>query len=143
MINKKDPHRYDDMIYLERPSSPRKKMSILERSAQFAPFAALTGHNEAILETQRLTDEKIILSEEAKNDISFKLNILEEHILHHPKIKVIYYMADERKEGGSYKSIIENLKKIDTYEKQLIFVNHKRIPIEDVISIESDLFLEY
>lgn len=138
MTNKNDPHRYDDMVYLNRPSSPRKKMSILDRSAQFAPFAALTGHSDAILESERLTDEKIILSEEMILFINIQLQKLKE--MHFPKVNITYFISDNKKNGGSYKNEDCSIKKIDELNHSIILKNQKVIKIENIVNIDFDPF---
>ena len=120
-MNQQNIHSYDDIIHLSRPISKKHpQMPIRDRAAQFAPFAALTGHKEAISETERLTDAKRILL----------------HIKEQPKIRVTYFKADERKEGGAYLTLIMNLKRIDDYNRRLIFSDHSWIPLDDIYEIE-------
>ena len=131
-MNQQNIHSYDDIIHLSRPISKKHpQMPIRDRAAQFAPFAALTGHKEAISETERLTDAKRILDE---NRNMLNNERLQEILL--PKIRVTYFKADERKEGGAYLTLIMNLKRIDDYNRRLIFSDHSWIPLDDIYEIE-------
>ena len=72
---------YDDIINLpHHVSKTRPQMSMLDRAAQFSPFAALTGYDAAIKETGRLTDDKIDMDEEALNILDLKFHILIESL---------------------------------------------------------------
>ena len=92
---------YDDIINLPRHVSDKHPhMSIHDRAAQFAPFAALTGHSEAVSETARYVDEKIDLGEDAIKEIQDALNYIQEHITESPQVTITYFVADGRKRGG-------------------------------------------
>ena len=94
--------QYDDIINLpHHVSKTRPQMSMLDRAAQFSPFAALTGYDAAIKETGRLTDEKVNLSEEEKEALDRKQQILLEKLADHPAITVIFFVPDEKKIGRS------------------------------------------
>ena len=109
-MNQQNIHSYDDIIHLSRPISKKHpQMPIRDRAAQFAPFAALTGHKEAISETERLTDAKRILDENRNMLNNERLQEILLHIKEQPKIRVTYFKADERKEGGAYLTLIMNL----------------------------------
>lgn len=143
MIDKfnQDPHRYDDIIEMEYPyPTLRKRMTLLARGAQFAPFAALTGHDASVKEMARLTEHKIELSEQQKILIDLKLNYLLSHIENHPYVNVTYFLEDERKEGGAYLNKVGCLKKIDEQLHRVVFEDLEMIRIEDIYSIESDIF---
>ena len=128
--------KYDSIINLpHHKSKNHPPMTIEQRAAQFAPFAALTGYKEAILEESRLTDEKIIISDELKDIINDKLNYIKENISTKPKIKIRYFIKDKTKNGGRYEEISTNVKKIDIYNKTLILVNNIKINFDDIISI--------
>lgn len=142
-MNKYDtnPHRYDDIIHLKYPyKTSRKKMSLNMRGAQFAPFAALTGHDASVKETARLTDTRIELNEQQKSIVDMKLSYLSSIISQLPKISVVYFEEDLKKEGGAYRNKEGSLKKIDEYTKRLIFEDKSYIYISDIYTIESDLF---
>lgn len=134
---------YDDIINLpHHVSKTRPQMSMINRAAQFSPFAALTGYDAAIQETGRLTDEKIELGEEEKAVLDRKQHYLTDMISAQPEITVTYFLPDETKSGGSYLSITGKLKRIDEYERMMILTDGKRIPLDDILDIESELFCE-
>ena len=113
-------NHYEDIINLPHHiSKTRPQMSMIDRAAQFSPFAALTGYDAAIQETGRLTDEKIDLGEEAKTVLDRKQHYLSDIISVQPEITVTYFLPDERKSGGSYLSVTGKLKRIDEYERKL------------------------
>ena len=92
---------YDDIIHLPRPVSRRRpRMSNLDRAAQFAPFAALTGHEEAVKETARLTVKKLELDEQAKQILNRKLRIIAERIEDMPRINIRYFVPDDKKRAA-------------------------------------------
>lgn len=136
-MNQQNIHSYDDIIDLPRPISKKhSQMPVRDRAAQFAPFAALTGHKEAISETERLTDRKKILDENRNMLNNERLQEILLHIREQPKIRVTYFKSDERKEGGAYLTLIMNLKRIDDYNRRLIFSDHSWIPLDDIYEIE-------
>lgn len=121
-------------------SKTRPQMSELERAAQFSPFAALTGYDAAISETGRLTDEKIELGEETKAVLDMKQQYLLDMISDQPEITVTYFIPDTKKSGGAYVSVTGNLKRIDEYERLMLLSTGEKIPLDDIMDIESDLF---
>lgn len=121
-------------------SKTRPQMSELERAAQFSPFAALTGYDAAISETGRLTDEKIELGEETKALLDMKQQYLLDMISDQPEITVTYFIPDTKKSGGAYVSVTGNLKRIDEYERLMLLTTGEKIPLDDIMDIESDLF---
>ena len=132
---------YDDMINMPCPTSPRHpRMPRADRAAQFAPFAALTGYDAAIDETGRLTDTKIDISEDMREKLDLKQNFLADIIDEQPEISVTYFIPDKKKSGGAYVTAHGRLKQIDEYEQLIILTDGKKIPIQEVYSIESDLF---
>lgn len=136
-MNQQNIHSYDDIIDLPHPISKKHpQMPVRDRAAQFAPFAALTGHKEAISETERLTDRKKILDENRNMLNNERLQEILLHIKEQPKIRVTYFKSDERKEGGAYLTLIMNLKRIDDYNRRLIFSDHSWIPLDDIYEIE-------
>lgn len=131
--------KYEDIINLKYPKKSKyPKMSIENRSAQFAPFSALVTYNDAVKETARLTNEKIELTEEEKELIDLKLQIINKNLLNKSQIKIIYFVKDKRKNGGKYIDEIDTIKKIDLYNKNIVLSNNKKIAIEDIININSD-----
>ncbi|MDL2225044.1 hypothetical protein LJC20_02400 [Eubacteriales bacterium OttesenSCG-928-M02] len=135
---------YDDIIDLpHHVSSKHPQMPRENRAAQFAPFAALTGHDAAIKETARLTDRKIELGECDIADLNMKLNMLADMVNEHPEITVTYFRSDEKKEGGAYVSITGTLKRIDDYEHAIVFIDGTVIVIDDIIEIDGEMFIEH
>ena len=133
--------QYDDIINLSHHvSATRPQMSMIDRAAQFSPFAALTGYDAAIKETGRLTDEKIELDEDTKAALDMKQAYLLEIIDDQPEITVTYFLPDTKKSGGEYVTVTGNLKRFDEYERLLILTNGKKIPMDDIADIECDLF---
>ncbi|HCR68479.1 MAG TPA: hypothetical protein DIV43_04910 [Erysipelotrichaceae bacterium] len=118
---------------MNRPKSKYPKMSMLDRAAQFAPFAALTGHKEAILEQQRITQTKRILSNEEKLRINEK--IIELMNLK-SKCRITYFEKDKTKSGGQYLKRVLSFKRIDELNKILCFKENIQIQIEDIVDIE-------
>ena len=132
---------YSDIInHPHYVSKTRPQMSELERAAQFSPFAALTGYDAAIKETGRLTDERIDFGEEAKAMLDMKQQYLSDIITDQPEITVTYFVPDEKKSGGAYVTVTGNLKRIEEYERMMILTNGKKIPMDEIVDIESDLF---
>ena len=132
---------YEDII--NRPhhvSKARPQMSELERAAQFAPFAAMTGYDSAIKETGRLTDESIELDEEALTALDRKYQLLIEALDDAPEVTITYFQPDERKAGGKYVSAVGAVKKIDDFERRITMRDGTRIPTDDVLSIDGELF---
>lgn len=118
---------------MDRPKSKYPKMSMSDRAAQFAPFAALTGHKEAILEQQRTTQTKRILSNEEKLEINEK--IIELMNLK-SKCRIIYFEKDKTKSGGQYMESVLSFKRIDELNKVLYFKENIQIQIDDIVDIE-------
>ena len=128
--------KYDDIINLPHHTSPRHpRMSMRDRAAQFAPFSALTGYEDVVDETARLTDGKITLTEDAKALLDFKQRILLERIDTRPEITVTYFVKDARKSGGSYQTVRGRLLRIDEVERTLVLEGGRRIDAQDVIAI--------
>lgn len=128
---------YEDIIKLphyEPKFHPR--MTIYNRSAQFAPFAALTGYDDKVSEAARLTDDEIELSEDLKNHIDIKLQIVNEHIKDNREITVLYFEKDKRKRGGKYIKYKGIVKKIDLIENTIKFKDNFKINLDMVLDIE-------
>ena len=134
-------NKYDKIINLpHHVSSTRPHMSMIDRAAQFSPFAALTGYDAAVKETARLTEQKIELDEYEKAALDQRILLLQEHLKELPEVTITHFVPDERKDGGKYVSITEAVKKIDTYDKQIVLVDKSKISIENILSIEGELF---
>jgi len=127
---------YDDMLDLPHHTSPRHpRMSARDRAAQFAPFSALTGYDDVIDETARLTDGRIELSEDARAMLDVRQKILERRIDEQPKVTVVHFVADKRKSGGAYRSFTGNLVRMDETRRAMIFADGTSIQTSDVIEI--------
>lgn len=132
-----DIHNYDDI--LNRPRHVSKvypSMSIQDRAAQFAPFAALTGHKSAINETARFVETKRILDEQQKEWLDQKIQLIYQNIHHCPLISVTYFVKDPLKKGGKYLSVQDNVKCIHEYEHVIVFKNGLKIDIKDIYDLE-------
>lgn len=142
-------HDYDDIINLPHHSSrTHPRMSLQNRAAQFTPFAALTGYDDQIQETARLTDEKIELSESAKDELDEKIIYIQGHIHEHPHILITYFCPDAHKTGGKYITCPGWIKKIDIYERKLLFHRENEdkdihAPEEICIAIDDILEINY
>ena len=132
---------YDDILHLPHPTSKRHpRMPIVDRAAQFSPFAALTGHGTAIEETARVTDRRIELDEDAKEQLDQTLQLLLERIDEQPEVTVTWFSPDKKKAGGQYHTATGKLKRIDTQESRLILTDGNQIPLEDLLEIRSESF---
>ena len=135
MLNNEISHKYDDILSMPHPNSKNHpRMARRDRAAQFSSFAALTGHQAAIEEAARVTDMRMELDEEIKEQLNVKL----QKIVSEPgqRIQIVYYVPDGRKSGGSYKTKIGIVKKIDEYQKILVLEDGSKIPLEDISEIE-------
>lgn len=128
---------YEDIIHLPHPTSKRHpRMTMINRAAQFSPFAALTGYDDAVKETARLTTSRIELDEYEKAELDGRLQMLREDIGNDKEVAFTYFVPDERKEGGSYVTVIGCVKKMDDYERQIILKDGRKIPFDEIIGAE-------
>lgn len=135
---------YSDIIHFPHPvSTKHPQMPIADRAAQFSPFAALTGHDAAIKETARLTDQRLDLDEEEKARLDVKLRKVQVKLTEQPELLVTYFQADSQKSGGSYLTIKGRIKKINAYEQVLVMIDGLQIPIGDIYEIEGEIFELY
>lgn len=133
--------KYNEIMGLtHHVSKTRPQMPMSDRAAQFAPFAALTGYDAAIKETGRLTDERIELDVEALSALDMKYQLLMEAYDEAPEVTITYFQPDERKAGGKYVSAVGAVKKIDDFERRITMQDGAKIPMDDVLSIEGELF---
>ena len=152
---------YADIINLpHHVSTKRPQMPMSDRAAQFSPFAALTGHEDAIKETGRLTDRKIEMDKESLVKLNMKYQILVEMLAGNmsasssrgtsssgdsaplPLVTITYFKPDDRKAGGAYPSVTGIVKKVDDFEKLLILMDGTKIPMDDIVSLEGEMFPE-
>ena len=128
--------RYDDIIDLpHHVSSTRPQMPMIDRAAQFMPFRALTGYEDAVQETARLTEDRVELTEDEKSILDRKLQSLADRISSKPQITVTWFRPDQKKTGGAYVTTTGQLKKVDDFEGVLILLGGERILIENIVSI--------
>ena len=133
--------KYDEIMGLpHHVSKTRPQMPMSDRAAQFAPFAALTGYDAAIKETGRLTDERIELGVEALSALDMKYQLLMEALDEAPEVTITYFQPDERKAGGKYITATGAVKKVDDFERRITMRDGTRIPMDDVLSIDGELF---
>lgn len=134
--------KFDDIINREYVKSPtRRHMTLVERAAQFGAFRAVVGHEDALHETARLTDEKMELDEYTKVELNEKLQIIataEEQ----EEVSIIYFVPDEKKSGGVYVTKMGVVLKVREYEKDVVMDDGTEIPIDDIIVIEGNQFNE-
>lgn len=127
---------YDDIINMpHHVSEKHPRLSMEQRAAQFAPFAALTGYSDAVKETARVTEDRIELDDEEKDIIDNKLREIQNKLQSNPKATITYFVSDLKKSGGEYVTIIGTIKKIDEYKQCLILNDKSIIPINDIIEI--------
>lgn len=133
--------KYGDILNMpHHVSATRPQMPMSDRAAQFSPFAALTGYDAAIKETGRLTDTKIELDDEELHSLNLKFQFLVEHLEDEPEVAVTYFKADERKAGGAYLETTGIVKKLDDFERLITMQDGTKIPMDDILTIESDAF---
>lgn len=136
-MNQEEMHRYEDMIDLPHPVSKKHpQMPVSDRAAQFAPFAALTGHHEAVKETARLTDQLAELDEDAREALDRKLMCIQRQLDERPAVTVRYFIPDPEKTGGSYVTATGRVKKIDEYKKAIILEDGTSISVDKIAQIE-------
>ena len=134
--------QYKDIIDLpHHVSKTRPQMPMSDRAAQFAPFAALTGYDSAIKETGRLTDVRIELDEEALTALDMKYQLLMDAFDDAPEVTITYFQPDERKAGGAYVTATGAVIKVDDFERLITMQGGTKIPMDDILSIDGELFL--
>lgn len=132
---------YADIIDLpHHEPKTRMRMPRSNRAASFSPFAALSGYDDAVKETARLTDRQIEIGEDTKIALNERLRIAMEQIENHPVITVTYFMADSRKNGGAYVKHTGVIKKIDECERKVIFRDQMVIPIDNIYEMDGEIF---
>ena len=124
------------MLHLPHPvSAARPRMALQDRAAQFSPFAALTGYDDALRETARLTERFIELDEDGKQESDRQISYLQQHPLDTVPVKIIYFVPDEKKDGGSYTAVEGCVRKIDENTKSLQ-IQGTEIPVERIYGID-------
>ena len=129
--------KYDDIIdLLHHVSSTRPQMPMIDRAAQFMPFRALIGYEDAVQETARLTEDRAELTEDEKSILDRKLQSLADNIDSHPRVTLTLFQLDKKKAGGAYVTITGQLKKIDDFAGTLILLEGDQVMIEDILDIQ-------
>lgn len=127
---------FNDILHLPHHVSLRHRpMPMWQRATQFAPFAALTGYDEALAETARLTDVEWQNDESTLSQLNRTLSIIMNQLSSHPVVQIQYFVPDKRKTGGSIRSLQAQLKAVDTIQRQLIFANNTIISMDNIKSI--------
>ena len=135
--------KYSDIINLpHHVSAKHPHLSREQKAAQFAPFAALTGFDDDVKETARLTDRRIEIDDGLKEIISNKLNIIDINIKSKPLITITYFVHDNKKDGGKYVEVTNNVKKINIFDNYILLIDNTKIPIIDIIDVQGDIIKE-
>lgn len=136
-----DKFPYEDIVNLPpHISKKHPQPTMLERAARFAPFAAITGYEEMVLEEARVTEERIELDEGTLAMLNEKLNIIHDSLDSEPVIQITYFEPDKKKSGGAYISVTGTVKRIDEYERIVIMSDGKKIRIDEIFGLEGKLF---
>ncbi len=127
---------YDDIINLPHHVSVRHpQMDLIKRAAQFAPFAALTGYDDAIEETARLTQERITLEEDSLEELDRALAVIRNTPAKERAAEITYYVPDERKEGGEYRTITAAVLRIDDTAREIVLEGKRRISMDRITAL--------
>lgn len=127
---------YDDIKHLTRPQyDDLHPMSMNDRAAQFSPFAALVGYDDAVAETARLTDSRAELTEDETSELNANLNRLLDSLDEQPEISVTYFVPDEKKSGGRYVEKLGVVRIYDSYSGELVFTDGVRIAVADMSAL--------
>ena len=139
---------YGDIIdhpHWESPTHP--PMSLYDRAAQFAPFAALSGYDDMIDEEARLVDNRVELGEEELEELNRKLGLIDETIRNgiRPVVTVTYFVPDPLKPGGQYQAVTEKIRRVDAIHgiiqldrKVTVAESYMEIQIRDILDIQMD-----
>ncbi len=132
---------YDDLLNLSHPTSKtHPRMSRLDRAAQFSPFAALTGYDDAVKETARLTDRRIELDEDKLAVLDERLRLVLAWEDDPPLVSVTWFQPDRRKEGGTYVTTQGHIRKVDELKRVLVMEDGSKIPVDDIVDLDSEIF---
>lgn len=132
---------YEDIVNLSPHISEKyPQPTMLERAARFAPFAAITGYEEMVLEEARVTEERVELDEGTLAELNERLNMIHESLESEPVIKITYFEPDKKKAGGAYITVTGVVKRIDEYERYVLMADGKKIPIDQIYGLESRIF---
>ena len=144
MSQQENTHKYDDIINQPHHTSQNHaRMSISDRAAQFSPFAALTGYDDAVRETARLTDERIVLEEDERQALDERFLFLRAHLADRHRVTFTYFKPDLKKAGGAYASVSGIVRRVDDVERQIIMEDGTVIYLDAVSAIDGDLFSDF
>lgn len=130
---------YDDIINMPHHTSPKHpSMPMSDRAAQFSPFAALTGYDSAIDEAARLTEQKIVLSEDAREALDWKMQQIVSRHDSFPTVSITYFVPDNRKNGGAYQTLTGKIKRVDDVARVIFMVDGSIIPLDDVYTLSCE-----
>lgn len=128
--------RYDDIINLPHHVSPtRQRMSMHDRAAQFAPFAALVGYDDAVAETARLTESRPELDEQEQQEINECLANIADHIHEQPDVRIKYFVPDEHKSGGAIVEVSGKVKKTSATDATIVLTDGCKIRLSDITDL--------
>ena len=134
---------YDDILHLARPQSKKHRpMPREDRAAQFLPYAALTGYDAAVSETARLTEARVELDPQEAERLGERLAALIKRQQEQPELSLLYFVPDARKAGGAYVTVSGRIKKITDFPRCIYLTDGSRIPIEDIVAVESPCLRE-
>ena len=129
---------YEDILPLSRPAHPhRPRMSAHDRAAQFSPFAALTGYEEAIREMRRTTEAEVELFGDGIREVDGMLSALEQIQKSAPRVDLVRFLPDRHKNGGTYETVTGRVKKVDPVEAVLVLTDGQKIPFCQILGMES------
>lgn len=132
---------YEDIVNLPRHiSKVHPQATMADRAARFSPFAAISGYEDMVKEAARVTEERINITDATKELLNEKLNMIIEFLDEEPEVTITYFEPDKKKDGGAYVSITGTVKRIDEYERIVLMSDDKKIRIDEIYAIESDLF---
>lgn len=130
---------YEDIVALPHHVSKKyPQPTMADRAARFAPFAAITGYEEMVLEEARITDDFLELDEGTKSVLNAKLQMVQEILSEQPEVTFTYFQPDKKKAGGAYITKTGTVKRIDEYEQLVIMTDGTKIPINHIFEVESD-----
>ena len=132
---------YEDIINIPRHiSKTHPEASMADRAARFSPFAAISGYEDMVREAARVTEERIEITDAVKEQLNEKLNMIAEFLGEEHEVTITYFEPDKKKSGGAYISITGVVKRIDELKRIVVMKNNKKIKIDDISALDSDLF---
>ena len=128
--------RDQELLEMERPVSARHApLRRCDRAAQFAPFAALSGFDETVQEAGRLTQAQLELAENEREALNDALVRLAARLPEQPEVRLTYFQPDAKKSGGTYRTILTRVRRLDANAQVLVLTDGTRIPFDALLSI--------